>query len=182
VNPATSVEDILSVLRDLEQRAAKSALTLPQQQDSTKNWEGFVFLAGDWKFLAPMDEVDEILDHVPHITRVPGVKSWVRGVANVRGNLLPIIDLQAFLGVSPLVIGRRSRVLVLRGQDMNAGLLVANVLGKQRWSREEMQAAGEVEANICDYISGVFPAEGFSWPVFGMHRLLQSAEFQVAAA
>ncbi len=182
MNSSDSVEGILAALRSLDARAVASDLSLPQQQDSTRNWEGFVFHVDKWHFLAPLDEVDEILDHVPHITRVPGVKSWVRGVANVRGNLLPVIDLQAYLGVDPLVIGRRSRILVLKGQGISAGLLVANVLGKQRWSLDEMQVADGFEAGIRDYVSGVFVAEGVTWPVFGMRRLLENAEFQVAAA
>ena len=33
------------------------------------------------------------------VTRVPGAKGWMRGLSNVRGQLLPVIDLRAFLGV-----------------------------------------------------------------------------------
>ena len=42
------------------------------------------------------DEVVEILP-MPQVTPVPGAQPWLLGVANIRGNLLPIVDLKQFL-------------------------------------------------------------------------------------
>ena len=36
---------------------------------------------------------------VPPLTRVPGAKTWVKGIANVRGQLLPVLDLRQYLAV-----------------------------------------------------------------------------------
>jgi twitching motility protein PilI len=55
------------------------------------------FLLSGENFLAPIGEVAEILK-TPRYTMVPGVEPWMRGLANVRGRLLPITDMMMFLG------------------------------------------------------------------------------------
>ena len=46
--------------------------------------------------LAKMDDVSEILPP-PETIRVPGVTHWVNGLANIRGSLMPILDMNGFL-------------------------------------------------------------------------------------
>ena len=65
---------------------------------SLEEWVGVGFRLGTERFLVPRGEVREVLMVPPAITRVPGAKSWVRGLANVRGHLLPVVDLKEFLG------------------------------------------------------------------------------------
>jgi twitching motility protein PilI len=62
--------------------------------------------------LVTRDEVREVLMVPPAITRVPGAKSWVRGLANVRGHLLPLVDLREFLGSGVGGTERSARALV----------------------------------------------------------------------
>ena len=57
------------------------------------NGLGLVSVVGDTVLVSKMGEVTEILDP-PDFTRVPGVQSWVVGIANVRGSLLPLMDLK----------------------------------------------------------------------------------------
>lgn len=52
--------------------------------------------------IAPLEEVKEILNYPDGVTRVPGTQAWLLGMANIRGNLLPLIDLQQFLGGVPV--------------------------------------------------------------------------------
>ena len=52
-------------------------------------------------YLVAREEAREVLGVPSPLTRVPGAKSWILGLANIRGQLLPIIDLRAFLGSGP---------------------------------------------------------------------------------
>ena len=52
-------------------------------------------------YLVAREEAREVLGVPAPLTRVPGAKSWILGLANVRGQLLPIIDLRAYLGSGP---------------------------------------------------------------------------------
>ena len=53
---------------------------------------------GGETFLVAREETREVLGYPAAITRIPGAKSWVKGLANVRGQLLPMLDLRQFLG------------------------------------------------------------------------------------
>ena len=54
-------------------------------------------MAGE-TYLVAREETREVLTYPSQLTRVPGAKTWVKGLANVRGALLPVIDLRQFLG------------------------------------------------------------------------------------
>ncbi|WP_143490643.1 chemotaxis protein CheW, partial [Pseudomonas aeruginosa] len=107
----SDVQTPFQLLVDIDQRCRRLAAGLPAQQEAVQSWSGIGFRMGGRFFVAPMGEVGEVL-HEPRYTQLPGVKTWVKGVANVRGRLLPIIDLCGFLGteLSPLRKQRRGLV------------------------------------------------------------------------
>ena len=118
----------------------------------------------------------------PAITRVPGAKPWVRGLANVRGHLLPISDLRAFLGAGPGAGDRAARVLVLASGEFPVGLVVDEVYGFRRFAEREHGGDFPQTALHCDrYLQGAFRRGLEVWPVFQMARLLESRDFQRAA-
>ncbi|WP_031798703.1 chemotaxis protein CheW, partial [Pseudomonas aeruginosa] len=104
----SDVQTPFQLLVDIDQRCRRLAAGLPAQQEAVQSWSGIGFRMGGRFFVAPMGEVGEVL-HEPRYTQLPGVKTWVKGVANVRGRLLPIMDLCGFLGteLSPLRKQRR---------------------------------------------------------------------------
>jgi chemotaxis signal transduction protein len=70
------------------------------------------------------------------MTRVPGAKLWIKGIANVRGQLLPIIDLRQFLGSGTTPVNRNTRILVVNHREIPAGLIVDEVLGFRRFAAD----------------------------------------------
>ena len=60
----------------------------------------------------PIEHVREILE-VSRLTPLPRTPTFVRGVMNLRGAVVPVIDLSARLGLTPTVIGRRSCIVVV---------------------------------------------------------------------
>ena len=94
-------------LRDIETRCLEYAAGLPQRETLETTWEGVLFSVGGHPLIAPLGEVKEIINYTADITPVPGTRSWLLGVANVRGNLLPVVDLQAYLLGRSTVSGRR---------------------------------------------------------------------------
>lgn len=67
---------------------------------------------GDEAVAVAIDEVREILE-VGRLTALPRTPGFVRGVMNLRGAVVPVIDLLARLGHPPAQIGRRSCVVVV---------------------------------------------------------------------
>ncbi|PKM29530.1 MAG: chemotaxis protein CheW [Gammaproteobacteria bacterium HGW-Gammaproteobacteria-11] len=120
------------ILRQLEQRCRSQAIGLPAQDVLSETWSGVGFRVAGQPMVAAMGEVSEIL-HEPRYTALPRVKTWVRGVANVRGRLLPIVDLSRFFGSTLTIPRKQRRVLVLDRDDLFVGLLVDELLGMQHF-------------------------------------------------
>ena len=169
------------LLQDIESRSRSNAIGLPQQEQAKDEWSGIGFRVGDYKLVAPLGQVVEILT-MPELSRVPGAKSWVMGIANVRGNLLPIIDLHSFLHGVQTPIRKKSRVLVLNHEGVFSGLLVDEVMGMRRFLSEKRRVMpDDVDLALKPYIEHIY-AYDEQWLVFSMHKLADSPLFlQVAS-
>ncbi len=172
----------LLLLQEIERRSKVHAFELPQQLDVRTTWDGVGFRLGNTQLVAAVDEVKEILP-LPRITAVFGAQRWVKGVANIRGTLLPVMDLQGFMQGSVTLPGRRSRILVVRHKGISAGLLVDEVLGLKHFYEEEFGTdGGDSDPAYARYLRGVYRQDGESWPVFSMAALVDSPEFMQVAA
>ena len=168
------------LLLEIDRRCRRLAAGLPSQQIAQQTWSGIGFRLGEQLFVAPMGEIGEVL-HEPRQTLLPGVKSWVKGVANVRGRLLPVMDLCGFFGSEPSPARKKRRVLVVDHQDIFAGLSVDEVFGMQHFPVAAFSEHLPVlEAAIAPFIHGVFQREQ-PWLVFSPHALAQHQDFRDVA-
>lgn len=102
-----------------------------------------------------VDQVREII-RVGEITRVPQAPSHVRGVANLRGRILAVVEIRTRLGLTAAVLTPRSRIIVVEIQGRVLGILVDAVLQVVKVPVETVTAApDEVLSPQTDYISGV---------------------------
>jgi len=90
--------------------------------------ENVVVRLGGCRYGLPMASVAEV-GRPPVLTRVPGLPEWVAGVANWRGRVLAVLDVRPLLGSGRAALDRRSRMVVLTRDGMQAGLLVEDVEG-----------------------------------------------------
>jgi len=97
---------------------------------------------------------------VTEITAVPRAPEFIRGVINLRGRILPVVDLKRKLGIGQVDTGRASRIVVVRVRERLLGLLVdgASQVLKVPVSKIE-PAPEEVLASGGDYIRGVAKVE-----------------------
>lgn len=171
----------VAILAEIEQRARANAPGLPQQEDIREQWSGIGFRLGEQWMLAPLDEVTELLT-LPSLTRVPGAKAWVLGIANVRGNLLPIMDLNGYLFGRRTVVGKRSRVLVINHRGVFAGLLVDDVTGLRHFEADSrLTERPDSDLETQPYLERGFELDGRAWPVFSMRKLAESPLFMQVA-
>src|SRR3569833_3470518 len=86
------------LLAELERRGRAVSAQVSQESTASRKWVGVALrMAGDL-YLVAREETREVQGLPPSLTRVPGAKQWIKGLANVRGQLLPGIDLRLFLG------------------------------------------------------------------------------------
>nr|WP_180202307.1 chemotaxis protein CheW [Pseudomonas sp. SbOxS1]NYU01703.1 purine-binding chemotaxis protein CheW [Pseudomonas sp. SbOxS1] len=168
------------LLLQIDRRCRLLAADLPSQPARQDSWSGIGFRLGEHWYVAPMGEVGEVL-HEPRFTLVPGVKSWVKGVANLRGRLLPVIDLGGFFGLEVSAARKQRRVLVVEHEDVFAGLLVDEVVGLQHFARDSLQPIDTLGGPIAPFITGRFQREQ-GWQVFSLFALARSQGFMNVAA
>jgi twitching motility protein PilI len=169
------------LLLDIDQRCRSLAAGLPSQETRQQDWSGIGFRMGGRCFVAPMGEIGEIL-HEPRYAVLPGVKPWIKGVANLRGRLLPIMDLCAFFGHELSPVRKQRRVLVVEHQDVFAGLVVDEVLGLQHFNQRALmaEALGGCEDKLSPFIQGQFLREE-AWLIFSPRLLAQCPQFMDVA-
>lgn len=140
-------------------------------------WLGLGFRLRERWCVAPREDVREIIPPMA-LTRAPGAKPWLLGVANVRGGILPVADLAQFAGLPRHIDTPTSRVLVLNSTHIPIGFLVDEVVGYRQFASQDQQhdqlaAAG----SLAPHALGAFEREGRSWLALSLNKIALSAEF-----
>jgi twitching motility protein PilI len=172
-----SIVSPYELLKQLDARCRENSSGLPVARGVIEDWLGIGFAINDMPLLARMDEVEEILP-MPETIRVPGVKRWVIGLANIRGNLMPVLDMNDYLNSTSTRIRKESRILVINNQGVMAALLVDEVFGLRRFKPEEHREETVPDAGILgNYLSGVFIDQLRHWSVFNVEKLTRAEHF-----
>jgi len=175
-------QDPLGLLHKMQQEGIANAPGLPEEVQAKELWSGVGFRVGDIRFVTPLDHVTEVL-LCPDVTHVPRTKSWLKGIANVRGNLLTIVDLAEFFGKQPVFIDLRSRILVMNIEGLSTGLLVNEVYGLRHFDEEqERQNLAGLDDPAMANTRGAFLHDNVLWGVFDMHLLAETPAFRHVAA
>jgi purine-binding chemotaxis protein CheW len=107
------------------------------------------------EFGIPVTQVREVI-RVSDITRVPQAPEHVRGVANLRGRILAVVELRSRLGLPPVDLTPRSRVVVVEVRERVLGLLVDAVSQVTKVPQASVvPAPDEVVSTDADYLTGV---------------------------
>ena len=169
-------------LATFEKQSLAHTAGLPEQIEAPGLWRGIGFRIGTRYMVSSINEVNEILT-MPPLTIVPGTRSWLLGVANVRGNLVPVIDLKLYLEGERSVVTDSSRVLLVRQLGGSVGLLIDEVMGQRNFSEEQRaEAVGEDDERYSRYIGEKYPLGDVNWGLFSMAALVRSPDFVQAAA
>lgn len=157
--------ELAARLRDAERRQSASKLGLQ---------------VGDEDWLVNLVDAGEILQ-VPAITAVPLTRPWFRGVTNIRGNLVSVVDFAAFLGGASVPIGEHSRLVLVAEQfRTGAALLVSRSLGLRNPAGLRPRAHGGAKApwTKAEYTD----ADGRAWKELDVPQLVRHADFLSVAA
>ena len=179
---AALVQQPFDLLQAIEQRsraavAGRGTGSLPSE------WVGIGFRIGQEQFVVDRDEVREVLMLPETMTRVPGAKKWMLGIANLRGHLLPLVDMKMLLGSGRTSLRRVTRVISINHREIPAGLVVDEVLGFRRFMDNERVKEGPPTVVRCErFLEGAYQRGGETWPVFRLTDLIESNAFLQAAA
>ena len=175
------------ILADYEQRSLAHVAGLPEQLDAPGLWRGVGFRVGRRRLAAGFEEVVEILP-MPQVTPVPGAQPWLLGVANVRGNLLPIVDLKQFLEGERTVLHEGQRVLIVRQPGGDVAVTIDELFGQRSFTDAQQQPADALADNAlaqgryAHFVDRVYDLAEDSWGIFSLEKLSRTPEFRQAAA
>jgi twitching motility protein PilI len=179
---AALVEQPFELLVEMEQRS-RQALSGQSGSAMPAEWVGVGFRIGEEHFVAGRDDVREVLMLPESMTRVPGAKRWLLGIANLRGHLLPLVDVKLLLGGGRTTLRRSSRVISVNHREIPAGLVVDEVLGFRRFMEHEYADSWPETAVRCDrFLTGAYQRAEELWPVFNLFDFVESNVFLEAAA
>lgn len=171
------------LLLEMERRGRAAAAEQGRDVGVGREWVGVALRMSGEIFLVAREETREVMGMPSAITRVPGARSWVKGLANVRGQLLPILDLRQYLGSGVTQSGRNTRVLVVNHREVPAGLMVDEVLGFRRFADKEFSAdVPPTVVRVDRYLAGAFRRNNEVWPVLSLRTLVESPSFLQAAS
>ncbi len=178
-----SQEAAYQALADLAELSRQHAKALPAQVDASPRWSGIGFSLLGERFVASLGQVVEMLE-VPAYTRLPGVQPWAVGIANVRGRLLPLVDLTAYIAGKPGTHNKKQqRVLVIDIKNYLCGLIVDQAFGMQHFTSERFtEEVDFVPSAVRPLVKGAY-LDGVNnpWAVMHIPALVKDARFANAA-
>lgn len=114
------------------------------------------FILGEEEFALPIESVREII-RASSITKVPRTPDFVRGILNLRGSIIPIIDLRRKFGYVERKIDEQVRILICEGASSIVGLMVDGVKEVAKISVNNIEATPQVLAkdSIRSFVAGI---------------------------
>ncbi|WHZ19299.1 MAG: type IV pili signal transduction protein PilI [Rhodanobacteraceae bacterium] len=170
------------LLADYERRSLAHDPGVPEQIEAPGLWRAIGFRVGEHHFVSGIDEISEILMSPPPVTSIPSTRPWLLGVANVRGNLIAMVDLKQFLFEQRTHVTGRARVLVVKQSGGNVGLLIDELLGQRNLTdADRVGAEGEADARLARFVTENVTTGSVRLGRFSMVELTHTPEFQHAA-
>jgi len=132
---------------------------------------------GSETWLVDLSDAGEVIP-VPPVTPVPLTRPWLKGIANVRGNLYSVVDFPAFLGVGAVAVGEQSRLLLIGDRFRTAAaLLIDRSLGLRNPDQLKPRVSG-ANGEAPAWLRGEFEdAEGRSWKELDLPQLVRHPDF-----
>ena len=141
--------------RILKERAKQLAQERTVKQKVGTYREILEFDLASERYGLDVAEIQEI-HPLQQYTQIPCTPSFVFGIINVRGRILSIIDLKKFFGLPEQGITNLNKVIILKNETMEFGILIDNVAGFRRVTTDEIHAAPATLSGIgAEYVNGI---------------------------
>ncbi|HLF29463.1 MAG TPA: chemotaxis protein CheW [Xanthomonadales bacterium] len=174
-----------AAFRKLQEYQRRSEVFQPGKGASgnhSQEWSGVTFRLSGNRLACNIERVQEILPLTPS-TPVPGSKPWILGLANVRGNLMTIVDLAWFLYGNRTQVTPRSRLLATGPQKSPVGLLIDEIYGQRHFLNSD---ATEADLPADSPLRGLVKRQHLlgsePWQELELEQLFKSTEFLNGAA
>jgi len=136
------------------------------------------FRIGRETFGLPIALVREIV-RVPEITSIPNAPDYIEGVINLRGRIIPIVDLRKRFGEKVAEPNKKNRIVVVELENRAIGLIVNSASEVLKIPPSEIEAPHNVfQEGELNYITGVGKLRGRLVMLLDLNRILQRGELR----
>ena len=138
------IKEALSAVNETEQEIERESTNLEDSLDDDE--QVVIFRLDKEEFGAPIASVQEIVRVPEQLIRVPKAPSFVEGVINLRGTVLPVIHLRLRLGLKQVERTDRQRIMVFLISDVRTGFIVDQVAEVLRIPKAAIEPAPQMSA------------------------------------
>ncbi|MEL6711077.1 MAG: chemotaxis protein CheW [Pseudomonadota bacterium] len=92
--------------------------------------EVILYHLGQQAIASPLTQIQSVQHRINQVTQIPDTPDWLTGVAPVSGELLPLLDLSCYLGLSNQMSGQPATLLVCQADSRRYGVLVSRCEGR----------------------------------------------------
>jgi purine-binding chemotaxis protein CheW len=143
-----------------------------------KDYQVVGFRIGNETYGVRIGSVREIV-RVPEITIVPNAPEAIEGVINLRGKIIPVMDLRKRFGNVSIQPDKKNRILVVELESRLLGLIVSSASEVLKIPPSEIEPPGTVFAEgESSYVTGVGKLKGRLIILLDIARLLRQPEFR----
>src|SRR6516162_973534 len=136
------------------------------------------FRIGNETYGVRIGSVREIV-RVPEITAVPNASETIEGVINLRGKIIPVMDLRKRFGQTDIQPDKKNRILVVELENKLVGLIVNSASEVLKIPPSEIESPGSLFADgESSYVTGVGKLKGRLIILLDLARLLRQSEFR----
>ncbi|PKL38052.1 MAG: chemotaxis protein CheW [Spirochaetae bacterium HGW-Spirochaetae-1] len=148
--------DIRELLKkDKEQKENDQSIEVEEVISGSSIIQLVSFVLDDVEYGVDILAVHEIL-RIPDITRLPNTPHFIKGVINLRGNVIPVVDVRKRFGYTQGKITDLTRIIVIETNDKQIGLLVDNVHQVVRIPVSHVDPPSELIEGVSDeFITGI---------------------------
>ncbi len=165
--------------------AAKTESTIEVLGQPAKEEHVVIFRLSDEYYALDIQTVQEIV-RMQTITSIPGSDFWVEGITNLRGKVVPVIDLRKRCGVGAADYTAETRIVVVSSATGMVGLIVDSVSEVMRIPGDQVeQPSAIVSVPENTYLRGIAKLEDRLVSLMDLQGVLPSSvdgDFELAAA
>jgi len=142
-------------LSTLKLRAVAMAIEPEKQRDKSTILELIEFALASEKYGIETQYVREIYP-LKDFTPLPGVPSYILGIINVRGQIIPLVDLKKFFNFPAKGIGELNKVIIIQDERIEFGILADEIIGTKAIFTEDILPVPQTVSGIGEkYMKGV---------------------------
>jgi purine-binding chemotaxis protein CheW len=129
-------------------------------EEKRKNLQVVAFCLGEEEYAIDIQQLKEVVKHVT-ITPLPHAAEFIEGVINLRGDVIPVVDLRKRFGIGEHHVDAKTRIIIVEISENLLGMVVDEVTEVLHFNGEQIQDPPQgMLGSSSDFIEGIGQVEG----------------------